>query len=244
MLQESISVSASWGWLHIGVKFIHVLQGCLQNCSGKHHKFVLFHHSYCDEILWLKLTLGPAISSSSIPLRNTGASCWNLCSKWISIGLVVFKLNLFWANPFGILNPSCIHPRSGGLTTQVCVTQHIKRYQLLENSVLSYECAKPEYLKIWSLGQFWDFTYFGIFNTNTYRLTWLSKLLEGFDVKTSFSCKKWTFELLLYASTLPKLYEPFSPNQLFADLLWCSQWNYHIARMHCPIWKPFATTAN
>ncbi len=39
------------------------------------------------------------------------------------------------------------------------VMQHIERYQLLENSSLSYWGAKSKYLKILSQGLFWDFTY-------------------------------------------------------------------------------------
>ncbi len=72
------------------------------------------------------------------------------------------------------------------------VTQHIKMYQLLEDSNMKFGWdTKPKCLEIWSQGRFWDFTYFGIFNS-------LNKLLERFDMKMAFSFQT------LYANTLPR----------------------------------------
>ncbi len=60
------------------------------------------------------------------------------------------------------------------------VTQHIERYQLLD-LILSYRAEKSKYLKIWSQGQFWDFTFFGfsiltlyIADSNLIPIQWLT----------------------------------------------------------------------
>ncbi len=43
--------------------------------------------------------------------------------------------------------------------TTIFVTQHIKRSQLSESSILSYTGAKSKYLKLWSQGWFWNFIF-------------------------------------------------------------------------------------
>ncbi len=61
----------------------------------------------------------------------------------------------------------------------------------------------------------------------------LTKLLEGFDVKAVSSCKNVLLTCLycysVHRST--NLWERFSQNQLFINLLHCLQWNYHIFRL-------------
>ena len=42
-------------------------------------------------------------------------------------------------------------------TSKLFVTQHIERYQLSENWILSYRDAKSKILKIWSQSRFWNF---------------------------------------------------------------------------------------
>ena len=56
---------------------------------------------------------------------------------------------------------------------------------------LDFKLQGCKVLKIWSYGQFWNITYFGIFNTL------LFKLLKGFDVNTVFSYKNGLFQLLV-----------------------------------------------
>ena len=69
------------------------------------------------------------------------------------------------------------------------MSKQVGAYQLLENLILSFKVAKEKFLKIQSVGWFWDFTYFGIFNTSS------PSCLK--DLKTVFSCKKWTLTLLV-----------------------------------------------
>ena len=59
--------------------------------------------------------------------------------------------------------------------------------------------SKPKYLKLWPQDRyilrfhiFWNLQYL------------LSKLLEGYDVKTVFSCNNGLFKLLLYTNALPR----------------------------------------
>ena len=118
----------------------------------------------------------------------------------------------------------------------------ILRCQLLADSILIYWGAKSKYLNnIWSQGSilrfhiFWNLQYL------------LSVLLEGFDkwqfglnkqvlansAKQCFACKH---ELLhCYCRNTKLLRAFFSPNQLFYNLLWHHQQNYHLSRMQCPI---------
>ena len=81
------------------------------------------------------------------------------------------------------------------------VTQHIKRYQLLKDSILSYKCAKSKYLKMWSQGWFWDFTLF-------WNHQYFCKLLDGFDhdvdfPRTAFLCKIWLLNFFCMLTLCP-----------------------------------------
>ncbi len=77
------------------------------------------------------------------------------------------------------------------------MTQQIGKVPVVVKSSLSYEGAKSKYLKIWYHGQilrfhlFWNLQYL------------LTKLLEGFDIKTAFSSKNGHLELLVSARICP-----------------------------------------
>ena len=94
------------------------------------------------------------------------------------------------------------------------------------------EVAKSKYLKIWSHDQ-----------------NLLSKLLERFDAKTECTeclCKNWLLNYYYYCIPIlcpdsKTLKSFFSQNQLFTNLLWHYQWNYHIMWTQYPIWKLFCT---
>ena len=67
-------------------------------------------------------------------------------------------------------------------------TQHIKKDTSCQETWFwgtLYMGAKSKCPKIWTTRLIWDFMYFW----NPQYL--LSKVLEGFDIKTVFSCKKW-----------------------------------------------------
>ena len=112
----------------------------------------------------------------------------------------------------------------------IYLTQHIKSYQLSKSMILSYKGAKSKYLKIWSQGWFWDFTFF-------YLQYLFVKLLEGLDVKAVSSCKMDVLKCLyMYFAQIHKLVKSlFLEINFFINLLHCLQWNYHILRMQCPI---------
>ena len=113
------------------------------------------------------------------------------------------------------------------------VTEHIERYQLSEDWILSYGDAKSKYLKY---GLKVDYLqYYLIF-----------KLLEGFGAKTMFSCKMnlWIAKIPWLCTNSQILRAPFSQNQLFTNLLWYPLWNCHISRTQCQMFAPTLSRKN
>ena len=103
-------------------------------------------------------------------------------------------------------------------------SQHIKRSQLSEDSILSYRGAKSIFLKIWYKEWFWHLKYFWIFIPYS-----LSHLI--FDVKAAFSCKNGRLNCFDYANTqIPEHLGAFLLKSVFTNSIWCHQWNYHILK--------------
>ena len=107
-------------------------------------------------------------------------------------------------------------------TVNVFVTQHDRKVPVVGRLDFKYLGCKVKYLKLWAQSGFWDFTYFGIFNTWT--LSYLNDLVH----KQCFHVKMDRPMYCPNTNTLcrsPELRVFFS-NHLFTNQLW------HPQKMH------------